>query len=220
MTEIESTRRQRRKEARPAELAAAALSLFIEKGFAATRLDEVAARAGVSKGTLYLYFDSKEALFKAVIEEGVVPLFEEFEAKLETLKDDPERLLREILLGWWAKVGSTDLGGIGKLIIAEAGNFPEVARYHHEAVIVRWMALLKRAIGIGVDKGVFRPFDAEPLSQLIFFPLLMLSVWNNSMASCVVGCAGQRQMSDSYFDTYFDMIFGGLLVAPRQEPKE
>lgn len=220
MTEIESTRRQRRKEARPAELAAAALSLFIEKGFAATRLDEVAARAGVSKGTLYLYFDSKEALFKAVIEEGVVPLFEEFEAKLETLKDDPERLLREILLGWWAKVGSTDLGGIGKLIIAEAGNFPEVARYHHDAVIVRWMALLKRAIDLGVGKGVFRPFDIEPLCQLIFFPLLMLSVWKNSMASSVVGCAGPRQISDSYFDTYFDMIFGGLLVAPRQEPKE
>lgn len=220
MTEIESTRRQRRKEARPAELAAAALSLFIEKGFAATRLDEVAARAGVSKGTLYLYFDSKEALFKAVIEEGVLPLFEEFEAKLETLKDDPERLLREILLGWWTKVGSTELGGIGKLIISEAGNFPEVARYHHDAVIVRWMALLNRAIGIGVDKGVFRPMDVAPLSQLIFFPLLMLSIWKNSMASCAVGCEGPRQMSDSYFDTYFDMIFRGLLVAPRQEPKE
>jgi AcrR family transcriptional regulator len=110
MSPLEVVRRQRRKEARPAELAAAALSLFIEKGFAATRLDEVAARAGVSKGTLYLYFDSKDALFKAVIEEGVVPLFEEFEAKLETLQDDPERLLREILQGWWDKVGSTDLG--------------------------------------------------------------------------------------------------------------
>ena len=69
--------RQRRKEARPAELMAAALELFVEKGFAATRLDDVAARAGVSKGTLYLYFDSKEALFKAVIQEGIVPILEE-----------------------------------------------------------------------------------------------------------------------------------------------
>ena len=153
MSPLEVVRRQRRKEARPAELAAAALSLFIEKGFAATRLDEVAARAGVSKGTLYLYFDSKDALFKAVIEEGVVPLFEEFEAKLETLRDDPERLLREILQGWWDKVGSTDLGGICKLMISEAGNFPEVARYHHDAVIVRWMALLGRAYAIGVERA-------------------------------------------------------------------
>ena len=69
--------RQRRKEARPAELMAAALELFVEKGFAGTRLEDVAARAGVSKGTLYLYFDSKEALFKAVIQEGIVPILEE-----------------------------------------------------------------------------------------------------------------------------------------------
>ncbi|WP_374479954.1 TetR/AcrR family transcriptional regulator [Zoogloea sp.] len=213
MSAVTPTRRQRRKEARPSELAAAALSLFIEKGFAATRLDEVAARAGVSKGTLYLYFDSKEALFKAVIEEGVLPLFDEIEAKLETLKDDPERLLKEILLDWWEKVGQTDLGGISKLIIAEAGNFPEVARYHHEAVIVRWMALLGRAIDIGIERGVFRPLDVPTLRQLVFFPLLMLSVWKNSMA----GCTGPDLVSDTYFDTYFDMIFRGLLVAPREE---
>ncbi|MBS0372130.1 MAG: TetR/AcrR family transcriptional regulator [Proteobacteria bacterium] len=217
MSPNDPIRRQRRKEARPSELAAAALSLFIEKGFAATRLDEVAARAGVSKGTLYLYFDSKEALFKAVIEEGVLPLFDEMEAKLETLKDDPERLLREILLDWWQKVGQTDLGGISKLIIAEAGNFPEVARYHHEAVIVRWMALLGNAIDIGIARGVFRPLDVPTLRQLVFFPLLMLSVWKNSMASCVVGCAAPSLASDTYFDTYFDMIFRGLLVAPREE---
>lgn len=217
MNSAEPVRRQRRKEARPSELAAAALSLFIEKGFAATRLDEVAARAGVSKGTLYLYFDSKEALFKAVIEEGVLPLFDEMEAKLETLKDDPERLLRELLLGWWQKVGQTDLGGISKLIIAEAGNFPEVARYHHEAVIVRWMALLGRAIDIGIERGVFRPLDVPTLRQLVFFPLLMLSVWKNSMASCVAGCTAPDLVSETYFDTYFDMIFRGLLVAPREE---
>ncbi|MBS0354837.1 MAG: TetR/AcrR family transcriptional regulator [Proteobacteria bacterium] len=217
MSPNDPIRRQRRKEARPSELAAAALSLFIEKGFAATRLDEVAARAGVSKGTLYLYFDSKEALFKAVIEEGVLPLFDEMEAKLETLRDDPERLLREILLDWWQKVGMTDLGGISKLIIAEAGNFPEVARYHHEAVIVRWMALLGSAIDIGIERGVFRPLDVPTLRQLVFFPLLMLSVWKNSMAGCVAGCTAPGLVSDTYFDTYFDMIFRGLLVAPREE---
>ena len=217
MSPNEPIRRQRRKEARPSELAAAALSVFIEKGFAATRLDEVAARAGVSKGTLYLYFDSKEALFTAVIEDGVLPLFDEMEGKLETLKDDPERLLREILLDWWHNVGQTDLGGISKLIIAEAGNFPEVARYHHEAVIVRWMALLGRAIDIGIERGVFRSLDVPTLRQLVFFPLLMLSIWKNSMASCVAGCATPSLVSDTYFDTYFDMIFRGLLVAPREE---
>ena len=74
--------RRRRKEARPAELTAAALDLFVEKGFAATRLDDVAVRAGVSKGTLYLYFDSKEALFKAVVEEGIVPFLASAEQQM------------------------------------------------------------------------------------------------------------------------------------------
>jgi len=74
--------RQRRKEARPAELMAAALELFVEKGFVGTRLEDVAARAGVSKGTLYLYFDSKEALFKAVIQEGIVPILEQGDGAL------------------------------------------------------------------------------------------------------------------------------------------
>ena len=75
-----TTPRKRRKEARPTELTAAALALFVEKGFSATRLEDVASRAGVSKGTLYLYFDSKEALFKAVIQEGILPVVVENEA--------------------------------------------------------------------------------------------------------------------------------------------
>ena len=214
MTESDIPRRQRRKEARPAELAAAALSLFIEKGFAATKLDEVAARAGVSKGTLYLYFDSKEALFRAVIEESVVPLFDDCEARVEALRHDPERLLRETLVNWWNNFGSTELGGICKLMISEAGNFPEVAQYYNDAVITRWMGLLGTVIELGMEQGVFRRLDVETLRQLVFFPLLMQSVWKNSMESC----AAPKCMPDNYFDTYFDLIFRGLLVAPRQEP--
>ena len=72
--------RKRRKEARPSELLEAALELFVEKGFAATRLEDVASRAGVSKGTLYLYFENKDALFKAVVQEGIIPVIAENEA--------------------------------------------------------------------------------------------------------------------------------------------
>ena len=214
MSESSPPRHQRRKEARPAELAAAALSLFVEKGFAATRLDEVAARAGVSKGTLYLYFDSKEALFRAVIEGSVVPLVEQSEARIEALKHDPERLLRETLVNWWFNFGATELGGICKLMISEAGNFPEVAAYYNEAVIVRWMGLLGRVLELGMDKGVFRRLNVDILRQQVFFPLLMQSVWKNSLA----GCCAPAALPDSYFDTYFDLVFRGLLAAPPQEP--
>ena len=213
MNATETTRRQRRKEARPAELAAAALALFVEKGFAATRLDDVAARAGVSKGTLYLYFDSKEALFRAVIEESVLPLIDACELKVEALGADPERLLRELLVEWWESFGSTPLGGTCKLMISEAGNFPEVAAYFNDVVIGRWTALLYRVIESGMEQGVFRRGNPEALRQMVFYPLLMRSVWLHSMAGCVAG----RAAPDTYFDTYFDVIFRGLLAAPSQE---
>lgn len=119
--------RQRRKEARPGELTSAALQLFVEKGFAATRLDDVAARAGVSKGTLYLYFDSKEALFKAVIEEAMLPVLDAGDDLVEKYEGSAAALLRELIGAWWQLIGNTPLGGVPKLMISEAGNFPALA---------------------------------------------------------------------------------------------
>jgi AcrR family transcriptional regulator len=129
--------RQRRKEARPAELTAAALELFVEKGFVGTRLDDVAARAGVSKGTLYLYFDSKEALFKAVIREGILPILDEGAGMVDNFTGSSADLLRGLILEWWKRIGSTSLGGVPKLMISESGNFPELANYYHDTVITR-----------------------------------------------------------------------------------
>ncbi len=213
MNATETTRRQRRKEARPAELAAGGLALFVDKGFAAARLGGGGARAGVSKGTLYLYFDSKEALFRAVIEESVLPLIDAFEIKVEALGADPERLLRELLVEWGESFGSTPLGRTCKVLISEAGNFPEVAAYFNDVVIGRWTALLYRVIEAGMEQGVFRQGNPEALRQMVFYPLLMRSVWLHSMAGCVAG----RAAPDTYFDTYFDVIFRGLLAAPSQE---
>ena len=87
------TKRERRKEARPGELLEAALDLFIEKGFAATRVDEVAARAGVSKGTLFLYFPSKEELFKAVVRQNIAGRFDEWRQELEAFEGTTSELL-------------------------------------------------------------------------------------------------------------------------------
>ena len=209
MDAADTSHRQRRKEARPAELAAAALALFVEKGFSATRLDDVAARAGVSKGTLYLYFDSKEALFRAVIEESVLPLIDACEARVEALRDEPARLLRELLMVWWERFGATPLGGTCKLMIAEAGNFPDVAAYFNEAVIGRWSALLRQVIEAGIARGVFCPGSPELLRQMVFHPLLMQSVLQHSM---LAGPAG-RPLPEAYFETYFDFILRGLGAA-------
>ena len=204
--------RRRRKEARPQELTAAALALFTEKGFAATRLDEVAARAGVSKGTLYLYFDSKEALFKAVIREGVVPAIAEGEALLDE-HDDPVVLLRAILFGWWERIGSTELGGVVKLMMSEAGNFPEVAAYYHGAVIQRGLGLIRAAVVRGIARGAFRPVDLDAIGTILIAPLLHLALWRHSFGAC----CGPATSIDRYLESYFDLILNGLGVV-RDEP--
>src|SRR3954463_14843617 len=120
-------RRGRRKEARPGELLDAALDLFVEKGFAATRSEEVAARAGVSKGTLFLYFPSKEELFKAVVRENISGRFQEWRDEFGTFEGNTADMLRYCTKVWWERMGSTKASGITKLIISEARNFPEIA---------------------------------------------------------------------------------------------
>ncbi|MBW7901215.1 MAG: TetR/AcrR family transcriptional regulator [Rhodocyclaceae bacterium] len=201
--------RARRKEARPSELTAAALDLFVEKGFAATRLDDVAARAGVSKGTLYLYFDSKEALFKAVIEEGIVPALAAAEQRFAEYQGASVGLLRELLLGWWQQIGSTRLGGVPKLVVSESCNFPEVVRFYHDHVIARGRSLLRAALRRGIASGEFRPLDVESCIDVIIAPLLMLSIWRHSLCVC-----GEDIDPGRFLDTQFDILVNGLLAAP------
>lgn len=202
------TARRRRKDARPSELTSAALDLFVEKGFSATRLDDVAARAGVSKGTLYLYFDSKEALFKAVIEEGIVPTLVAAEQRVAEHSGSSVDLLRHLLFGWWQEIGGTRLAGVPKLIISESRNFPEVAQYYHDKVIVRGRALLRSALQRGIASGEFRPLDVETAIDVIIAPLLMLVIWRFSLCFC-----GQETDPETYLQTHFDLLVHGLRAA-------
>ena len=153
--------RKRRKEARPAELMAAALALFVEKGFSATRLDDVAARAGVSKGTLYLYFDNKDALLKALIQEGILPVVAENEQIAARHSGSSFDLLEKLLDNWWGKIGLTGFAGIPKLMVAEARDFPEVAQFYYENVIRRGRALVGAALERGMASGEFRRMKVE-----------------------------------------------------------
>ena len=123
-------KRERRKQHRPGELLEAAMDLFVEKGFAATKSEEVAARAGVSKGTLFLYFPSKEELFKAVVRENVVKAVTEGALEAANFKGPSRQLLKNLMLEWWRRYGSTKASGITKLIISEANSFPELAAFY------------------------------------------------------------------------------------------
>lgn len=199
--------RRRRKEARPSELTAAALALFVEKGFAATRLEDIAARAGVSKGTLYLYFTSKEALFTAVIEEGIVPTIVAGEQLLAQHQGDSLDLLRQLLLAWWAQIGGTHLAGVPKLIVSESANFPDVAEFYYEKVIKRGRALLGAALARGVARGEFRAVDIESCIDVLIAPLLMLAIWKVSTCFCGDSVDPQR-----FLTTHLELMAQGLVA--------
>lgn len=172
---------ERRKESRPAELLAAALDLFVERGFAATRLDDVAQKAGVSKGTLYLYYQNKEELFKAVVRENIVPLIEEARAVIERSDEPSAVLLERFFSEWWQRFGSTKLSGILKLVIAESGNFPEVAQFFSKEVAIPDRILLATILRRGIDRGEFELTDVDAAVHSWIAPLVVKAIMMHSL---------------------------------------
>ncbi len=175
-----AVRWRRRKEERPAEILAAALQCFAERGFAACRLDDVARRAGVSKGTLYLYFPSKEELFKAVVRQTIVPNIAVGEAAVAAAQAGAPALLAG-LLERWAALAETPAAAIPKLVLAEAGNFPDLARFYREEVVDRGLGVIGRLLRSGIERGEFRPVDVDHVVFCIAGPIIMSMLWRQSL---------------------------------------
>lgn len=174
----------RRKSARPSEILEAALDLFVERGYANTRAEDVAKKAGVSKGTVYLYFTDKETLFKAVVRENIVPLIAQFKTQTVESKATSETLVRQFFKSWWSMFGSTKLSGIPKLIMSEAGNFPEVTRFFHAEVIQPTHELLIYLLQRGVNSKEFRAIAVKPFAHLMISPLVMQAISAHSLWLC------------------------------------
>ena len=206
------TKRERRKEARPGELLDAALSLFVEKGFAATRVEEVAARAGVSKGTLFLYFPSKEELFKAVVRETVSGRFDEWNQELDEFEGDSAALVRYCLHAWWERIGMTAASGITKLVMAEAGMFPEIAAFYQQEVVNPGHDLLKRILQRGIERQELRPLNLEYAVYSLMAPMIFLAASKHSMACCTP--ADQIIDPIIFIDTQLDLLLHGMLLLP------
>ncbi|MGE4239333.1 TetR/AcrR family transcriptional regulator [Ramlibacter sp.] len=177
-------KRGRRKEARPGELLDAALDLFVEKGFAATRAEEVAARAGVSKGTLFLYFPSKEELFKAVIRENLSGRFKEWNEEFDLFQGSTVDMVRYCMKVWWERIGATKASGITKLIISEARNFPDIAAFYQQEVIRPGNDLIRRMLERGVARGEFRDLDIDYAVYSVIAPMIFLIMMKHSLAPC------------------------------------
>lgn len=177
-------RRERRKDARPGELLDAALDLFVEKGYAATRAEEVAARAGVSKGTLFLYFPSKDELFKAVVRETIATCVRDGQAEADAFTGPASELLPYLMLEWWRRFGATKASGITKLVVSEASNFPDLARFYQDEVVQPGQALVASVLQRGVERGEFAVEDLPHAVFSVMSPLIFLVMWKHSLAPC------------------------------------
>src|SRR5256712_2398267 len=197
---------QRRKDARPEEIVAAALDVFVEHGFAGARLEDVARRAGVTKGTVYLYFKSKEALFKAVVRQTIVPAIAQGEALAQAFTGSARELLERLVREYWRLVGETALAGIPKLIIAEAANFPALPRFYYEEVVTRGHRLMAGVIERGIKDGGFRKVDVMIAAKLAMSPLMHATVVRRAFASCMP----EGFDVGKYLDTHIDLYLHGI----------
>ncbi len=200
---------RRRKDARPEEIVSAALEVFADRGFAATKLEDIARRAGVTKGTIYLYFDSKEALFKALIRQTIVPVIAQGEAVAQSFTGSARELFERLVREYWRLVGETSLVGIPKLMMAEANNFPELARFYYDEVVTRGHRLMAGVIQRGVKAGEFRPVNVMLAAKLAMSPLMHAVIARKAFSACMP----EGFDVDSYLNTHIDLYLNGISTA-------
>ena len=171
---------KRRKADRPDEIVAAALEVFAEKGFAAARLEDIAARAGVSKGAIYLYFATKQDIFRAVVEQGVAPNLDLVRAGLAAANGNFADLLRGLVKALSSVVAATSVGGIVKMVIGESRNFPELAQAWHDKLVYPALGAMTDAIAAAQARGELRPGDPRLYAISLISPMLVGVIWRET----------------------------------------
>lgn len=171
---------RRRKAARPGEIVEAAMAVFAERGFAAAKLDDIARRAGVSKGALYLYFETKEELFRAVVDQAIAPNMAPIRAMVAAHPGPLSDLLRLVAGRVGHLMETLPVGGVIKMVIAEAGNFPELARVWHDDLVAQILGAMTDAIRAAQGRGEVRPGDPRMYALEIIAPMLVGVIWRET----------------------------------------
>jgi AcrR family transcriptional regulator len=197
---------RRRKDTRPAEILAAALEIFGERGYDATRLEDVGRRAGCTKGTVFLYYESKSELFKAAVREAMSPMVRDTEQAVEEHQGSARELITKVLRLRWEHMARTRLTGLVKLLLTETGKYPDLARFYNDEFFDRGQALLRKVIQKGVDSGEFRKLDVEQAARVVVAPLLFAAVWRHTFEPV----ASSRIQLDEYFATSLEIMMTGL----------
>lgn len=194
----------RRKDARPSEILKAALEEFSLHGYAATRLEDVAGRAGICKGTIYLYFKSKEELFAEVVRDRILPHFEQLKDQSKQSEGSARDILRAQLQTIYRELVSTDTCCIPKLIISEGSRFPELAEFYFNEIIVPIHKIMGEVIARGVAAGEFRPSALQWAPQAILSPALTAALWKTVFDQF------EHLDLDTYLETHIDLLLHGL----------
>jgi AcrR family transcriptional regulator len=170
-------RSRKENDSRPQEIVDAAFQEFAAKGFAGTRLEDVATRAGVSKGLPYLYFKTKEELFKAVVKSIVTPAFDAIRTEVETTPLSTEAFLKGPFLTFLQNIVGSRRATIARLLIAEGPKHPELTAFYYEHLLSRGLATLRALIDRGVERGEFRATPLRDFPQLLIAPVLTAILW-------------------------------------------
>ena len=196
----------RRKQACPAEILDAALKVFAAKGYAAARMDDIAREAGVAKGTIYLYFENKEAVFKSLVRESIGATVATVTEHLKSYQGSTRELLRFALGQMAALLVASDRVVLPKIIIGESGNFPELARFYRFEIIDKGLAAFSAVIAHGIERGEFRPLPVQHVIRLCIAPVLLGAIWQSTFAQFDEVQYDYRGL----IDTHLDVLLRGL----------
>ena len=196
-------RYRRRKEDRPQEITAAAFAAFAEKGYAATRVEEVARRAGVSKGLLYLYFKTKEELFKAVVRSFVIPRIDALTASIDASEQSVEDFLRGPFLEFAKKLPGSPVAVVIRLMIAEGPKHPDLVQFYWDNVISRGLAMIDALVERGVASGEFRRTAVNDMPHLVVMPVVFSVIFKLLFDK-------QPLNTDALIEAHVDMLLGHM----------
>ncbi len=205
MAELEGQKRQRRKDARPQEILEAAMETFAEQGFAGAKIEEIARRAGVAKGTVYVYFATKDALFEAMVRENISPIFE----RLETLVQASEASAGELLTAIVSRIYTELIDNparrvIMQILIAEGSRFPHLTEFYHNEVLAKGKHILRTLVSRGIASGEFRPSFPLTNPEVIMAPAIMAAVWKMTFESIA------PLNMEHFIASHLDLVLNGL----------
>jgi AcrR family transcriptional regulator len=194
-------------EERPKQILAAALSVFGERGLAAARLDDIAKRAGLSKGTIYLYFPNKEELFREVVRQTVVTEIEAGERQFGASTRSATGALQDFMRAYWTFIRSPDFAPIFRLIHAEIHAFPDLARFYADEVVSRGHRLIAAIITRGIETGEFHEIDPQVAARMLTAPFVIHGLWCTHL-ECFASVAkkSDEQVLDELMQFYLHAI--------------